>query len=126
MSISGVVIKLDAASFRREFKAYGREENFTFCGQDALFAELEEYSDSTGEPYELDVIALCCEFSEYTVQELIKEYGMVPNDLCAFSDHDGDWKDLDDGEIRQALVDHFQGETTVIEVDNGKIILGAH
>jgi hypothetical protein len=30
-----------------------------------LFDYLEEYEDSTGEELELDVIAICCEFTEF-------------------------------------------------------------
>lgn len=39
--------------------------NFSDDGLYALFAHLEEYEDSTGERVQLDVVALCCEFSEY-------------------------------------------------------------
>lgn len=40
--------------------------NFTYEGKRALFDYLEQYEDDTGEKIELDTIALCCEYSEYS------------------------------------------------------------
>ena len=51
--------------FRAEFRAFGREEQFTRQGLKALFDYLEELADDCGIEIELDVIALCCEFVEY-------------------------------------------------------------
>lgn len=51
-------------NFERAFKRCERE-NFSYDGLKALFSYLEEYEENTGEELELDVIALCCEFSEY-------------------------------------------------------------
>jgi hypothetical protein len=51
--------------FWSAFKAMGRENTFSWHGLNALFGYLEEYEESTGIEIELDVIGLCCEFSEY-------------------------------------------------------------
>jgi len=48
--------------FERAFERLG---NFSYHGLDALFNYLEDFEDSTGEEVELDVIALCCEYTEY-------------------------------------------------------------
>jgi 5'-deoxynucleotidase YfbR-like HD superfamily hydrolase len=42
-----------------------RPENFSHAGLSALFNYLEEYETETGQEIELDVIAICCEYSEY-------------------------------------------------------------
>jgi len=42
-----------------------RKDNFSYDGLQALFDYLEEYEKETGKEIELDVIALCCEYSEY-------------------------------------------------------------
>ena len=47
------------------FRACGRENQFSYAGKRALFDYLEEMAEDTGEEYCLDIIALCCEFSEY-------------------------------------------------------------
>ena len=49
-----------------------RPENFSYEGRRTLFNYLEDLSEDTGESIELDVIALCCEFSEYKSFEEIK------------------------------------------------------
>ena len=57
-----------------EFKSYGRED-FTREALVALYEYLEDYSRDTDEPVELDVIALCCDFTEYeTFKEIQKAY----------------------------------------------------
>jgi len=57
--------------FERAFINMRRENQFTYKGKKALFEYLEEYEDSTGEEIELDIIALCCEFTEF---ESLKEF----------------------------------------------------
>ena len=42
-----------------------RQNQFSYKGKRALFDYLEEYEDSTGEEIELDIIALCCDYTEY-------------------------------------------------------------
>jgi hypothetical protein len=42
-----------------------RPNNFSYDGLDALFDYLEQYEEDTGEKIELDVIALCCEYTEF-------------------------------------------------------------
>jgi len=56
---------VNLTEFRRAFIEYGRVDNFTYEGLEALFQWVEEYEDSTGEEMELDVIAFCCDFTEY-------------------------------------------------------------
>ena len=58
------------------FRAYDRNENFTYEGKCILFDYLEEYEDSTGESIELDVIALCCEYSEDSIEDIINNYSI--------------------------------------------------
>jgi len=46
-----------------------RRGTFTFEGKRALFDYLEEYEESTGASIELDIVALCCEYTEYDNME---------------------------------------------------------
>jgi len=62
--------------FRDAFRQYGRADNFSYDGLRVLFKFLEEYEDSTGSEVELDVIALCCEYSEETPEEIAQNYGV--------------------------------------------------
>jgi hypothetical protein len=58
------------SDFIREFNDYGRVSNFGIDGLDALYEYLTELEWETGEDYELDVIALCCDFNRYDSIEL--------------------------------------------------------
>ena len=53
--------------FVREFDEYNRGDNFSRAGRYALFEWLEDINPN----YELDVIAICCEFAEW---ESLEEY----------------------------------------------------
>ena len=54
------------SDFCDRFKSYGRTDHFTYDGLRALFHYLGEYeSFSTGEQIRLDVIALCCDYTQY-------------------------------------------------------------
>lgn len=62
--------------FIDKFRAFNRYDNFGYEGLKALFEYLEEYEDSTGEQIELDVIALCCDYTFYeSFEDFQKEYG---------------------------------------------------
>ena len=56
-------------------------DNFTYEGLRAVFDYLEgcEYSADIG--IEFDVIAICCEFSEYTNEEFLEQYPDGREDL---------------------------------------------
>ena len=67
-----IVTTIDQCLFRQTFHNYGRGDQFSYEGLNALFDYLEELSEDTGANIELDVIALCCEFTEYADLEKIK------------------------------------------------------
>ena len=51
--------------------------NWSFEGATALVEWIEEFEEDQGEPIELDVVGLRCEFAEYTATDLVEEYGMT-------------------------------------------------
>lgn len=51
--------------FCRGFETMDRNENFSYQGKKALFEYLEQYEEDCGEELEFDVIALCCDYTEY-------------------------------------------------------------
>lgn len=64
--------------FERAFVEHGRGNQFSYEGLKTLFHMLEEYEESTEEEIELDVIALCCEFTEYnSFKELTEAYDCI-------------------------------------------------
>lgn len=78
------------------FKQSDRKDQFSYDGLVSLFEYLEEYEDSVGEQIEFDMIALCCEYTEYdNLEEFQNDYGK-------------DYESFDD----------IENSTTVIYYDN--------
>ena len=60
--------------FRDMFNAI-RPDNFSYSGLGALFEYLEDLSEDIGEDMEVDVIGICCEFTEYeSLADFNQEY----------------------------------------------------
>ena len=73
--------------FHDVFECMGRKSQFSYEGRAALYRYLTELADDTGEPIELDVIALCCEFTEY---ESIEQYNAeYETDFNSWADVEG-------------------------------------
>ena len=100
-----IIQTIDSVSqFRDAFRDAGRKDQFTYEGLQAIYDMLEDcYSDAS---YELDVIAICCDFAEYTPDELMKEYS--------------EQADVDNLE---ALVKYLNNHTMVLEVSGGNFII---
>lgn len=63
--------------FIKAFQDYGRSGHFTREGLQALFEFLEETEEATGVETALDVIGLCCEFTQYAgLSEFQGIYGL--------------------------------------------------
>jgi len=89
--------------FHNAFKQL-RPNNFSFEGLQALFEYCEDYERDSGEPQELDVIALCCDVTEDKPLSIALGYRI---DLSAI--------DLsDDPAIRALVLDYLQDHTTVV------------
>ena len=107
---------VNETDFLDAFRNYGRDDQFSRAGLIALFDYLEEYA---GEEQELDVIGLCCDFSEYpTALEAAKEYGCTPEE-----DYDVEPEEREERR-EEAALDWLRDQTTVIEFDGG-VIIGA-
>ena len=62
--------------FERAFRDHDRQDQFTYEGKRALFDWCEQFDADCGTETELDVIALCCEFTEYeNLAEFQDTYG---------------------------------------------------
>lgn len=90
------------SAFCDAFRAYGRQDQFSYEGQQLLFDYLEELEDGTGEPIALDVIAICCDFSEESADDIAANYGI---DLAGCEDAD---------EKQEAVLHYLEGATSVV------------
>ena len=87
---------VDYSLFESRFKDYDRLHHFP-KGLRALFNYLEEASEEVCQPLELDVIGLCCDFSEDIIENVLENYGLES-------------------------LDELRDNTTVIEVDSETIV----
>lgn len=71
---NGIVKTFNENDFISEFKAYNRMDNFSFKGLCILFESLEQTAIDCQMNIEMDVIALCCEYNEDTMQDIINNY----------------------------------------------------
>ena len=101
------------SDFRDAFRTMGRSDQFTYDGQEVLFNFLEEMEQDTGEEYELDVIALCCDWYESSPEEVAESYGV---DLSECED---------DEERMEAVREYLDCETMVVGTTSGSIIYQA-
>lgn len=88
---------LDLNDFRDAFRTYDRLDNFSREGLELLFDFCEECDPDM----ELDVIALCCDYSEDTPEAIAENYSI-------------DTEDMDEDEILEAVRDYLSDNTTVI------------
>ena len=71
---------ISKGQFRDAFKNMDRGEQFSYKALGALFDWMEELEECGEEERELDVIALCCEFTEYAdLEELQCDYPDIKN-----------------------------------------------
>lgn len=64
--------ELTKTQFRDAFTRAGRHNQFSYEGLGALY----DFLDDLGDDYSLDVIALCCEYTESTIQEALESYDL--------------------------------------------------
>ena len=86
------------------FRRYDRYEQFSYAALRSLFNYLEQYEEDTGEEIELDVIALCCDYSVSSVETIAQDYGI-------------DIEGLDEDEARQTVLDYLNDNTVVVDDD---------
>lgn len=106
--------------FEATFKEAGRGDQFSWEGLKALFAWLEEYSEATGENVDLDVVALCCDYTECeSIKDFMNQYGEHSDiDMQEFSEASDDDK-LD------MILDYLNDRTSVISCTDTCILFGA-
>ena len=68
---------INVSAFRDAFKACGRADQFSYEALGLLFDYLEDVNND----YDLDVVALCCEYAEDSVVQIAESYGLeLPED----------------------------------------------
>ena len=77
--------EINEADFISAFKSI-RPENFSYEGLKSLYGYFEELSEDQN--IEFDVIAICCDFTEYdNLAEFNRDYGKNFSDIEEIFDH---------------------------------------
>lgn len=88
-----MILELTNSDFHDLFRSMGRHEQFSYEAKNVLF---DWYNEVMGDDWPVDVIGICCEWTEYeSTEEVLEEYDV------------DDIEDLD----------------CVIELDNGNILV---
>lgn len=98
-------ITVNEAMFKDQFKAYGREDNFSSAGLSALYTYFEELEQDTGDELELDVIGLYCDFTEEDYSDIAENYDI---DLSGCEGDEG----------FAAVLEYLTNETMVVYADS--------
>ena len=73
---------VNSFQFREAFRSMDRQNQFSYEGLGALFDYLEELDPDL----ELDVIALCCDYSEDTIAQIAEAYGIEVDSIDELED----------------------------------------
>ena len=112
-------ITVDSFMFVDAFRRMGHEDQFSREALEALFEYIENYEEDTGIRVELDVIGLCCEFTEFsTAVEAASDYGFTSELEADDYNSPEDFEEAKESEAREWLEDR----TIVINFDGGLII----
>lgn len=107
--------QISETQFMDRFIDMNRNDNFSYDGKRALFEYLEQYEEDTDTEVEMDIIALCCEYTEY---EDIKEF------LNAYSNtikiDRKDFEKDEEEEYNKAVMEELEEHTTVIRIENSE------
>ena len=100
-NIMAIVQTLSKSSFIEAFKQSSRKDQFSYEALEAIFNYLEDYSDNTGEPIELDIVEICCDYNMMTIEDIINEYRI-------------DVSDVDEDDVEQYVIDYLNDWTMVL------------
>lgn len=107
-----IVQTMRVGQFREEFKQMGRNDSFTYEGLGVLFEYLESLSEDIGEPIEMDVIALCGEYSEMEFDEFV-EYHDLKDDVET-ANYGEEYGNLDDDDKRECIEEYLANEGALV------------
>ncbi len=101
----------NASQFRDEFRQCGRADQFSYEALGLLFDYFEEIDPD----YELDVIAICCEYSEESAANIARKYGIDLNDC---DPEDGNYEE----QCAAAVLTYLHDHTSVVGVTPSGIV----
>lgn len=104
---------INLQDFRDAFCRMDRKDEFSREGLEVLFNYIEELEQDIGEEIELDVIALCCNYAESTIDDLISDYNIDVSGCDPY----------DDDDIKEVVMAFMNDNTAVCgETSDGSVV----
>lgn len=88
---------INLSQFRDAFHQMGRGDQFSYEALKLIY----EYFEELDPDFDLDVIAICCDFEELATEDIIRQYGI-------------DCDDIEDDELDDHVLEYLQDHTSVI------------
>ena len=102
---------INFSQFVAAFNDYDRGDQFSYEGLKALFEYFEEYEEDCGVEVELDVIAICCDFTESSFEDVWNDYCLSEEGI--------------EKEDNEAIMDYLLDRTQVISMPGENLIYQA-
>lgn len=107
----------DANQLKEEFRRMNRDY-YSYEGYEALINVFEECDD--GQPTELDVIAICCDFTEDEAANIIEEYENCFNEYL--EDYGENPEEMSQEEKEEHIEDFLNYYTYAVETTPGSYL----
>jgi hypothetical protein len=116
-NITGLINRVSASELYHMACSMDRGHNFGYNGWRAIGEYLENLSDDIGEPIEVDIVGICCDYSKAnSVGEWWEENG-------EYSTIDADeWEEAREKEKLELIRDYLEDRTSVVCCDDDCII----
>ncbi len=107
--------EINEYQFRQEFIIMNRDY-YSYDGYKELYSYYEEFT--------LDVIAICCEVSEYTEEEFLKTYDYImPFEEYKTTNYDEMTSEEFKEEFLELLISKVEEQTQIIKLENGSFLV---
>ena len=107
-----MITQVTQGQFHDAFRTMDRQDQFSYQALNELFGYYYDLSEDSGEEFYLDVIAICCEWSEY---ESALEAGQA-------YEPEG-WQAMTEDDANESALNWLRDRTQVIELSTGGVII---
>lgn len=108
-NIAGLFQRVNPSELYNMACRMDRGHNFGYNGWKAIGEYLESLSDDIGEPIEIDIITICCDFSKAdSVGEWWENYGQYSN-----IDPE-EWENADEDDKLELIREYLEDKTSVV------------
>lgn len=118
----GLFMRMDAEDLQNQFDAYNRGDQFSREGIRQLFTYLDEMAENDDRNIELDVIALCCEYTESTTADVLSDYGVTLEDKYSYLDGEMDEDGNYSSDAEELWADYVESEARDYLEQNTRLI----